>query len=67
MHTLHASRLRHDVTVPVQQFLKTLPANKRQIRPTKFLDFTAKKHYRQTDSLELQTLELSPRLKYCAA
>ena len=26
----------------VEQFLKPLPANKRQIRPTKFQDFTAK-------------------------
>ena len=27
--------------MPVEQFLKTLPANKRQIRPTPFQDFTA--------------------------
>ena len=27
--------------MPVEQFLKTLPANKRQISPTKFHDFTA--------------------------
>ena len=28
--------------MPVKPFLKPLPANKRQIRPTKFQDFTAK-------------------------
>ena len=28
--------------MPVEQFLKPFPANKRQIRPTKFQDFTAK-------------------------
>ena len=26
--------------MPAEQFLKPLPVNKRQIRPTKFLDFT---------------------------
>ena len=51
-------------TIPVKQFLKPLPANKRQIRPTKFQDFPAK--YRQTNNLELQTL-LSPPLKYRTA
>ena len=29
------------LAMPVEQFLKPLPANKRQIRPTKFHDFTA--------------------------
>ena len=50
--------------MPVKHFLKPLPANKRQIRPTKFQDFTAK--YRQASNPELQTL-LSPPLKYQTA